>query len=127
MSNHVGHFSLWGDFELDEITSALGLQPSEVGRKGDVLEGADFPARVATWDLYCPSDTTLNEQVDFLLNLLWPRAEVLRPLAERFNAEMNVVGICGEGAHVLKLNVETLHRLVSLKVTLNCFCLEDEV
>jgi hypothetical protein len=126
MTKHIGHFSLWGDFDVDEITTLLKLEPSSVYRKGNVLDGAESPAQIATWDLHCPPEKTMREQVEFLLASLWPRAEVLRTLTARFNADMNVAGTCVNGAQVLSLNSETLQKLVSLNVTLNCFYLEDE-
>ena len=119
----IGHFSLWGDFELSEITTALGLQPSNVFRKGDMLEGADFPMRSSTWDLHCSVDASPDEQVTSLLDLLWPRLNVLKPLAERFTAQMN---IAGEVNQILELTPEMLSKLASLGVGLNCFFSEIE-
>jgi hypothetical protein len=126
MTNTVGHFSLWGDFEVDEITTALGMEPSWAERKGDILEGADSPARVATWDLHCPSDMSINEQIDYLLATLSPSADALQKLAYRFNAALNLTGTCENGAEVLTLKPETLQKLLSLNVTLNCFYGKDE-
>jgi hypothetical protein len=126
MAKRIGHFSLWGDFEATEITSALGLEPSCVYPKGTLLDGANFPVQVTTWDFYCPSEKTMNEQVEFLLASLWPRANVLRTLTAQFKAEMNIAGSCEDGSEVLNLDSETLQRLVSLNMTLNCFYFKDE-
>ncbi len=120
----IGHFSLWGDFSLSEISAALGMQPSNVFRKGDLLEGAEFPMRSSTWDLHCPVDASPNEQVTFLLELLWPKLGVLKPLADQFTAEINVTG---EAAQVLELKPEMLSKLASLGVGLNCFFSESEI
>ena len=122
MSDRIGHFSLWGDFEADGITAALELEPSCVYPKGTPFEGAEFAARSTTWDLYCPADKTMEEQVAFLLNVLWPKAEVLRTLTEQFTADFNLVGDRG----VLTLKPETLHKLATLGVAINCFYGKDD-
>jgi hypothetical protein len=126
MAEHIGHFSLWGNFEAGEITTALDLAPSCVYEKGTVFDGASGPAQVTTWDFYCPSEKTMGEQIDFLLASLWPRADALRNLTARFHADINLAARSEDGSQVLSLNPETLQRLVSLNVTLNCFYNEDE-
>ena len=117
MSQYIGHFCLWGDFDPDEITKKLGLKPSSVDNKGEMWEGANFPSQVSGWDLHCPPDLTLDEQIEFLLDLLLPRAVVLQLLAAQFTAELNV--ICTNG--VLNLKFNTINRLAHLGVGLNCF------
>jgi hypothetical protein len=94
--------------------------------KGTLFEGANFPALTTTWDFYCPPDKTMNEQVDFLMTSLWPRAAAVRPLSSRFKAEMNISGSCEDGAQVLNLSPEMLQKLLSLNITLNCFYSKDE-
>ncbi|HZL27600.1 MAG TPA: DUF4279 domain-containing protein [Acidobacteriaceae bacterium] len=126
MAKHVGHFSLWGDFEAAKVTTALDLEPSCVYPKGTVFDGANGPTLVTTWDFYCPPEKTMNEQVTFLLDSLWPRADVLRTLTVEFKAEMNLAGSCEDGSEVLNLDSETLQRLVSLNMTLNCFYFKEE-
>jgi hypothetical protein len=125
MAEHVGHFSLWGDFEAGEITTALDLEPSCVYPKGTMLDGGNFPAKVTTWDLHCPPEKTMYEQVEFLLALLWPRADALKRLTAHFKADMNVSASCEDGNQVLSLTPDLLQRLASLNVTLNCFYNED--
>ncbi len=123
MSEYTGHFSLWGDFEVEAITQLLGMQPSQVFRKGEVLEGASQPAKSSTWDLHCSTDLSATEQVRFLLRLLRPSADVLRRLSERYTAEINVS--C-EGESVFSIGAVDVQELANLGVGLNCFLLEDE-
>ncbi len=113
MAEHIGHFSLWGDFEAGEITAALDLEPSCVYPKGSILDGASGPAQVTTWDFYCPPEKTMGEQVEFLLASLWPRADALRTLTTRFKADMNLAASCEDGSQVLSLDSETLRKLVT--------------
>ncbi len=123
MSDSIGHFSLWGDFEAEEIAAALGLEPSCVYPKGTLFEGADFPAPDTTWDYYCPADLSMEDQIAFVLDLLWPRAAVLQKFSERFKADLNVVDKRG----VMTLKPQTLQKLATLGVSLNCFYGKDDV
>ena len=130
MSEYMGHFSLWGDFVIEEITELMGIQPSQVFRKGEVLEGASFPARVSTWDLHCPPSNCrgMGEQISALLDILWPKADALKPLASKFTAELNVSSSCTDGSDVFSLDQEILQKLVALNLKLNFFynCDEDQ-
>ncbi len=118
---YIGHFSLWGDFEAEEVTEALQITPSSIIAKGETLEGAEGIAQVTTWDLHCPSDISPNEQVEFLLASLTPKAEALRPFAQQFTAEFNIADTGG----VLNLPAGIIQALANLNAALNCFCLED--
>jgi len=128
MSEYIGHFSLWGDFVTEEITELMGMQPSQVFRKGKILEGASFPAKVSTWDLHCPPDNCkgMGEQISALLGILWPKADVLKPLAFKFAAELNVASSCTDGSDVFSLDQEVLQKLVALNLKLNFFYICDE-
>jgi len=123
VSEYIGHFSLWGDFVVEDVTGLLGMQPSQVYRKGEVIEGASEPARVSTWDLYCPDDNrgSMADQISALVNMLWPKKDVLRQLASEFKAELNVASSCSDGNSVLSLNREMLRQLLELNLKLNCF------
>ncbi len=111
----IGHFSLWGDFDAQEITTRIGLNPSVVYAKGST-DLSDTPAQIATWDLYCPDDLQTSEQIDYLLSVLLPRAEEVRELASRYQGAMNVVGDGSFG-----LQPVTMNSLANLNLTLNYF------
>jgi hypothetical protein len=128
MSEYIGHFSLWGDFAIEEITERLGIQPSQIFPKGEMLEGASAPSKVSTWDLHCPPNCQgMQEQIKSLLDILWPKAEVLKPLAAKFHADLNISSSCEDGTSILSLDHEVLQKLVALNLNLNCFynCGED--
>jgi hypothetical protein len=127
MEDIIGHFSLWGDLDVDQITASLDLQPSQVFLKGTLIEGASGPATRSTWDFHCPSNLTMQEQVDFLLGFLWPRAERLQPLTAQFYADMNVTAESKDGNQAFTLKPEVMQQLMSLNITLNCFYGKDEI
>ena len=91
--------------------------------KGDTLDGAECPAKITTWDFYCPDDLTAVEQIRFLLDLLRPSADVLRHLSAKHTAAFNVS--C-EDDPVLSLSAGDIQELANLGVQLNSFFLVDE-
>jgi Domain of unknown function (DUF4279) len=126
MSKDIGHFSLWGDFEVEEITYLLGMQPSWVMRKGEVLEGASSQGTVSTWDIHCPPDCeSMQEQLNSLLDVLSPKADVLKPLASKFHADLNLAGSCDGSSTVFSIDREMLQKIAALNLTLNCFYICD--
>lgn len=130
VSKHTGHFSLWGDLDVDTITALLGIEPSWVLRKGECLDDMPPPAKSSTWDLHCPPETgdSMEEQIRTLLDLLWPKREQLKPLTLKFHADVNVAQSCEEGTSLLSLDCNALKKLAELNLNLNCFyhCDEDE-
>jgi hypothetical protein len=125
MSNHIGHFCLWGDFAVEDVTSLLDMEPSQVFRKGEILDGASSPATGSSWDLHCTPETgeSMAEQIDDLLSMLRPKADILRSLGSRFHADLNVVG---SGAGVLSLDRDLIRELANLNLAVNCFYEPDE-
>lgn len=121
MSESIGHFSLWGDFQIEEVTAALGLKPSWVHRKGMVLDGADSPAKVSTWNFDCPAGLSMYEQVDFLVRTLLPQSAALQALAHRFVAEFNITGPGQSGSEVVTFKPQLLQQIAGLNITVNCF------
>ncbi len=111
----MGHFSLWGNLDANAVTGRLGLSPSEVYLKGETTL-SDQPALVTTWDLHCAEGLTAEEQIESLLTLLWPHAEDLRKLTERFQGAFNIVGDAD-----LCLEPATMEKLAQLNLTLNFF------
>jgi len=130
VSTLVGHFSLWGDFDVEEITARMGISPSAVYLKGEVMDGATAPASVSTWDLYCPDKVTgsMQEQIEALLGMLWSKKDVVAEFASTHTAELNVASSCAGGPAVISLSRETLQRLAELNLKVNCFymCNEDK-
>jgi hypothetical protein len=130
MSDLIGHFSLWGDFEVEEITALMAMPPSAVYLKGEVLEGASAPASVSTWDLYCPEEKggSMQQQIETLIGILSPKRDVVAEFSSKYKAALNVSISCSDGSEIMSLSRETLRRLVELNLEVNCFytCNEEQ-
>jgi hypothetical protein len=125
----VCHFTLFGDFDIHEVTRVLSLTPSFTIEKGELLDmsGESVPARTATWDLYASDELTMNEQVEFVLSVLWERAEEVRKLADRFSAYLVLVLTDDVGANTLTLRPEALQKLATMNISLDCNSAGNEV
>jgi hypothetical protein len=122
------HFTLFGDFAIQDVTTALSLEPSSTIEKGELLDlgGEVVPARVATWDLYGPDNLGVQEQLEFLVTTLQQREEAVRKLAEQFSADICVVLTGESGASGLVLKPDALQKLATMKVTLTCDYIGEE-
>jgi hypothetical protein len=125
----VCHFTLFGDFDIHEVTAVLSLAPSFTIEKGELLDmnGESVPARTATWDINAPDGLTMNEQVEFVISILWERAEEVRKLADRFSAYLVLVFTDDVGADTLTLKPEALQKLATMNIALDCNSVGNEV
>lgn len=98
MSTNEGrvYFALDGDdFDPDEVTNFLGIQPTSVMRKGSRVHGK-FPAK-SSWAFSTPN--VVNEYIDVfdmaaeIVNVLKPKKSLILQAKQRFNlvARLEVV------------------------------------
>lgn len=62
----AGLFMYANDIDLDAISSALGVQPTEGIRRGEVV-GKRKPAPVGHWSLEAPADLSFEKKLSYLL------------------------------------------------------------
>jgi hypothetical protein len=83
MPKYLGYFELTGNFDPDEITRLLDLEPSWIHRKGGLLyDDSHGPSTISVWALYCFPDAggELSTQLVYLLSVLWPKREIVKTL-----------------------------------------------
>jgi len=111
-----------GDLPLDEITSRMGIEPTQAWRKGD--PGTYNPARPhAGWCLYSPlprSEIVLPRHIEALLPFLEPRASVVVELGTRFRTWLVCVGRYSASSPGLFLSAEVVRRIANLGLALDC-------
>lgn len=95
----MAYFSAVGDeFPLDTVTIALGIEPTNIHKKGDVIERSDNPHLVSTKIRYRKeTDWTLstgyqesydiNNQLNVILKFLEEKTEQLKYLKEKYGLE----------------------------------------
>ena len=87
MPHAYAYFRIRADeLPLDEISTQLGLQPTESWNRGEV--GKYVPiCKDSGWCLHSPlppSTTDLLAHIEAVLDVLRPRAEVIRALSQRY-------------------------------------------
>jgi len=112
-------------FDPEEITMRLGLQPSLVRMKGDIISTRYDPQqrrrKTSAWVLTCPlnPDAPMPEHLAWLLDQLEARRGVIRELAQKFK----VLVVCGfsseNGQGGFTLEPTMLARLASLGIPLS--------
>jgi hypothetical protein len=76
-------------FDPAEITAALGVQPSRAATKGERITPT-HTAHISTWILSSPpaSEQTLAAQLGLLLDVLEPKRDIVRRLADQYTVEI---------------------------------------
>jgi hypothetical protein len=119
---------LISDFSCDpdEVTERVGVPPSEVFRRGEVLGRGPRTVASPVWRLQSPVDTLdLDAHVSWLLDRLPSSLQALRECTVTWDAQLavavHVVGVQGAGLAISKEHVVRLAALgASVDVDLYC-------
>ena len=110
------------ELPLEEISSSLGVQPTDSWRKGD--RGRHNPNRPDSgWCLHSPlprSNLRIDEHVEALLPLLEAKASHVRALGEQFATYLVCVGHYSESSPGFFLSKGVIERLANLGLSLDC-------
>lgn len=114
---------LWieGD-ELDPnlCTQELGLQPMEIGIKGQMLPGRRWPVPHSFWRIGFSKQpsASIDQELHKLLDLVWPARERIKHLIETSAVSCSFVSnvTIEHDAPLLHLNPDTLSRLAFFQV-----------
>jgi hypothetical protein len=123
MPKYIGHFELSGDFDPDEITRLLGIEPSWTHRKGELrYEDAHGPSTVSAWILYCSPDCggEVQDQLVWLLMLLWPKRDIVKKLCDEFFGWLKLYAYLDGDSMGFMLDQNKLLLLHSLGVSIEC-------
>lgn len=105
----------------EELTSQIGLEPTEVRQTGEVLPSGKV-ARRNSWKLVSPlarGEHLIQESLEALLPILESRVDLVRSLAASYSAGINCVGYYYGGNPGLHLSVELLQRLANLRLSVD--------
>lgn len=123
MSQHMHpYFSLSGEFEPDEITRLLQIQPTSVSRIGDPGPGSTRPRLGAEWVWQPDSDDSadVGDQLTYLAGELSQRAEEVARLSRKFFGTLRVHNQIDGVKRDWFLSAETLRLLADLHVYIEC-------
>jgi hypothetical protein len=123
MAKYIGHFELSGDFDPDEITRLLGIEPSWIHRKGGLrYEDSHGPSTRSAWLLYCFPDAggEVSSQLVFLLSILWPKRDIVKKLCSDFFGWFKLYAYLDGSSMGFMLDQGMLLKLHSLGASLDC-------
>jgi hypothetical protein len=116
-------FRIAGDtLDPKEISSCLEIEASLSGVKGELVRsGLPAVRRTSVWVLRCPLEKSapMEEHLKWLLNLLEPKAGIIKGIADRFFVDL----FCGfsseNGQGGFSLDARLLQRVAHLGVALS--------
>jgi hypothetical protein len=122
---NTASLGIYGEpLDLKEITQRLGLTPTSSGRKGEIRNSARVknprPRRNSFWLLKSPLPDLqpLQEHLQWLVDKLEPKREVLEELARRFQIKFICGFSSGNGQGGCTLDPGLLARLSSFEIPL---------
>jgi len=115
------YFGLWGRFDPEEVTSTIGLSPTQSHRRGEPLAGTVHKDDLWAFGTEEEVDFDLPRHVDFVLQGISPFSAELNQLRERFglSATLNCVVWIGSPTPILSFSKETLDRISQLGADLD--------
>jgi hypothetical protein len=117
-----GHFRLSGDFDPDEITARIGVQPSCVLRTGDIHPDSGRPSGASYWWLRCADDADgdVSDQIISLIVKLRGVSQAVSELSAKFDGTMELVAYLDGNYPGFFLMASLVKDLASLNVDLDC-------
>ena len=114
-NRQYAYFSVYGDFNPEEITMVVGVPPSEAWRKGDTHPRRGYERKQSHWSLRSrlPEAAELEQHILDVLSQMDKSAEAFRNISARFGGCMQLVGYfhdCYPGLHFEQELIEGLAR-----------------
>ncbi|WP_143309451.1 DUF4279 domain-containing protein [Chitinophaga vietnamensis] len=83
------------DCAVDEITTLIGINPSQAWQEGDLIPGrnTDMRRKFSSWILASNADAhaSIEEHVEALVNIISPRLKVFKDLISIYRGELTIV------------------------------------
>lgn len=111
------------DLEPEEITTALGIVPTETWKVGDLIsKKATFHHKQNGWSLKSKLEdsATLEDHVESVLEQLKPSWQPLVKMCTRYYTEIEcVIYVFGDDSPAIHFNRETLKRISELNAEID--------
>ncbi len=118
LNQYRAYFTLVGEFDPAEITSRLGLAPTESWKKGARNPRTHFERNHSRWilDSRLEESASLNTHIRDVLQQLKPYVEVVRELRSTLNGWLQAVGYFHDGYSGVSLDEDIVAGLAEIKV-----------
>jgi len=117
-NRYRAYFTLVGEFDPTEITSRLGLAPTESWKKGERNPRTHFERNHSRWilDSRLEESASLDAHIRDVLQQLKPYVEIVRELRLTLNGWMQTVGHFHDGYPGVSLDEDIVAGLAEIKV-----------
>src|ERR1041384_2888634 len=113
------YFHLRGAFDPDEITRAVGVNPTQTAREGDLIAGGAKTRSCSMWTLQCRDKSAeLDLQVKDVLDQLDSHRAAFERLSREFDGTMELVGYFRDREPGVALDRQIIERLAGYGLTL---------
>ncbi len=121
-NEQYAYLTITGDFDPEEMTTFLGLKPSEAWRKGDRNERTHYERKFSRWSLESRLDRTasLEDHVRDVLSQSLEYAEPLRQVGQEYNVYVQLVGWFHNDYPGFGLDKEIISGLAQLNLSIDC-------
>jgi len=114
-NRQYAYFSLFGDFDPEDITRLVGVAPGELWRKGDIHPRRRHERKQSHWSLRSrlPETADLEQHIFDVLSQMEESATAFQDVSSKFGGCMQLVGYfhdCYPGLHFEQPLVEGLAR-----------------
>lgn len=115
------YFHLRGSFDPDEITRAVGVEPTQTAREGDLIGRTTDRRPCSLWALHSRNKSAeLDMQVRDVLDQLDANRAAFERLSRELGGTMELVGFFREREPGVALDRGLIERIAFYGLTLDC-------
>lgn len=108
-------FSIVGDFfDTDLITEKIGVSPTEILKKGELLENRRLPNMETVWSYQTGKKDSfdLEEQFSIIFNVFQSKKNIIKDLCKQYNLKIYLqcnISILNDEAPIIHLDNKSLN------------------
>jgi hypothetical protein len=121
-NEQYAYLTVVGDFRPESVTAKLGLEPSEVWKKGDRNERTHLERKLSRWsiDSRLERSASLEDHVRDVLKQVLPNADQIRQVATEYKVWVQLVGFFHNNYPGFGMDRELISGLAQLNVGVDC-------
>ncbi len=121
-NEYKAYFTITGDFDPEELSSRVGILPSECWKKGDVNERTRRERKFSRWSVDSRVDQSqpIVEHIRDVLKQLEPFTEKLKPEIANFEAGMQTVAYFHQESPWFHFDEDVVAGCAALNLSIDC-------
>jgi hypothetical protein len=121
-NKYRAYFTVFGEFDPEDVTRDLGLQPTRSWRRGDVNGETGLERNHTRWSLESrlQDSEPLEFHVDDVLQQLQSAAGTVRKFAAEYNGTLQLVAYFYTAYPGLYMDIEQVKSLADLGLSFDC-------